>query len=269
MRLAPLVCLAASALLALSLGSCASSDSGSSVPNCKNGEKAGKFDSDVPAWIQDNFTCVKVTMDGDDIVIETYDLPPYTSYYWGENSKRYDDTVPDTPNPNTIEKQDVIMTVTSSPEEANSSPEAGLGIVGIAVDGTVIFNDEAAPGDKLQDELDTFDVNDGHPTSSGVYHYHSEPGQITSNDDVLVGIAIDGFPIFGRKDQDGNKVVAKGNNWHTKNDTDLFSDHTPHYHIVYNNSKTQSDGDIVQVRYMIGTNLGGTAGTVEGDESGN
>jgi hypothetical protein len=250
--------------LAILVPGCADEDgdSSSKVPDCSSGSTSKNIDSDVPDWIENNFTCIRASVDGNNIVIQTRDLPPYKSYYWGSSSDRYDPTVPTKVNPNKIAEQNVKMTVPASPAVASAPSASGLGVIGIAVDGVGIFNDEAAPGDVLADELDTFDVNSGHPTSGGMYHYHSEPANLTIDKSALVGIAIDGFPIFGRTNESGSSVFATGNNWHTADDTSLFSDNTPHYHIVYDNPEKQTDGDTVQVRYMVGTYLGGTVGTV-------
>lgn len=242
--------------------------SSSDVPDCSNGSEAGVFEGDVPSWIQDNFTCVKVTADGDELVIETRNLPPYTSWYYGSDSDRFDDTEPeDDRNPNRIEEQDVTMTVTSDPEIAGSPSDTALGVVGIAVDGVVIYNDEANPPDLIGDEAYTFDVHGGHPQNNGVYHYHTEPPELTDDDDNLVGIAADGFPIFGRRDRDDTSVDFTGtdDNWHDDDDTALFEgENMPHYHIVEDNlTETTSHGD-QQLRYMVSSEYGGTPGMVDG-----
>lgn len=151
----------------------------------------------------------------------------------------------------------------ASPAEASSTTESGLGEIGVAVDGTIIFNNQANPPDTLAVEASSLDTNGGHPTGGGVYHYHVEMASIVSTGDELIGIAIDGFPIYGRFDQGGNTSVFTGStgaeaavNWHSHT-TNEFSTATVHYHIV--TGYTESG---VELRYMIGSNLAGTVGSV-------
>ena len=79
------IALCAAAALAFTLAGCgsdsstASSTSSSTAPDCSTGTSSADIASDVPTWIQDNFTCVRVTVSGNNIVIETQNLPPYTS----------------------------------------------------------------------------------------------------------------------------------------------------------------------------------------------
>lgn len=260
------------AALALLAVGCASDDSGSSkAPDCSKGTQEGKFSKDVPTWIQNNFSCVKVKMDGDTIVIQTRDLPPYTSYYYGSDHDRYDPTEPTTPNPNLIAEQDYEFRIPSNPAIAGSTSESGLGEIGVAVDGVVLFNNQANPPDTLAEEVDTLDVNTGHATEQGIYHYHVEAANLSADDDNLVGIAIDGFPIFGAREADNSIAVdatadspaePSGGNWfddHTHTAVSgNFPDTIAHYHIV---SNWLPDG-ATEVRYLVSSQLAGTAGSV-------
>ncbi|MCZ6552786.1 MAG: YHYH protein, partial [SAR324 cluster bacterium] len=195
--------------LGLAAAGCAADDSSSKkVPDCSTGTASAEFSSDVPTWIQDNFTCIKASMDGSNIVIETRDLPVYTSYYYGSTHDRYDPTPPtDTSNPNLISEQSYTLTIPSSPAVAASPSQSGLGEVGVAVDGTILFNNQAAPGDSLANEESTLDANDGHPSGQGIYHYHVEMSQLTAGDANLIGIALDGFPIFGAREANNSVAV--------------------------------------------------------------
>lgn len=264
----PVARLAAALLLGLllALGACSSGDetattAASSAPDCQNGTTAADIAADVPAWIADHFTCIRATMSGADVVIATQDLPPYASYYYGPGHPSYDPTPPTTPNPNRIQAQTVTLTVPASPALAGGTTAAPLGPVGVAVDGVAIFNDDANPPDVLADELPTMDANGGHPTASGVYHYHFEPPRLSSDDAALIGIAMDGFPIYGKRDEDGTvPTFPAGQNWHA-HATMRFPGGVPHYHVVTGNTQTDSQGATVEVPYMI-NRLGGTAGTV-------
>ena len=153
---------------ALLLGACSSDSTTattSSAPDCSSGSQAGTFSSDTPAWISDNFTCVDVAVSGDNYVFQTRDLPPYTSVYYDTSETLYDANAKgDVVNPNTIAEKSYTMTVPASPAIASSTTETGLGEIGIAVDGTIIFNNQANPPDTLAQEESSLDTNTGHPT---------------------------------------------------------------------------------------------------------
>ena len=264
---------------------------GSDVPDYPvDGKVTTNIDSDVPSWIKNNFTNIRAYMSGTTIVIETRDLPPYSSYYYSATSTStgfsalHQSTTPDFPDPNMIAEQAYILKVPETPTESTSSVTAGLGPVGIAKNGVMIFNADAAPGDYIQNEYFSFDTTGGHPQSSGVYHYHTEPASfVTSSGDEVVGIALDGFPIYGGKNSSGTVVFNAGGNssaattsWNVDNtnwvsstaDTSLTS--LPHYHTVENYylatteaaGSTNPAGTIIELNYLLGTYLGGAKGTI-------
>ena len=54
-----------------------------------------------------------------------------------------------------------------------------------------------------------FDDCDGHPAPGGQYHYHQTPDCVYSGqNNQLLGIAKDGFPIYGIKDENGNELTS-------------------------------------------------------------
>lgn len=141
------------------------------------------------------------------------------------------------------------------------------GEIGIAVDGTILFNNQADPPDTLAVEASSLDTNTGHPTGGGIYHYHVEMAQIVSSGDELIGIALDGFPIYGSTEQDGSAAGFTGSasteateNWHS-HALNEFSADTYHYHIVTGYTETDDSGTPVDLLYMIGSNMAGTVGS--------
>jgi hypothetical protein len=76
----------------------------------------------------------------------------------------------------------------------------------------VLFNALDAPGrDAVAHE--TQDACQGHPQEAGVYHYHSlsscvkdEPGK--DGHSKLMGYALDGFGIFGRRGEGGKELAS-------------------------------------------------------------
>ena len=68
----------------------------------------------------------------------------------------------------------------------------------------------------------------------GVYHYHLEPTPITSDDDNLVGILLDGVFIYGRQcsstGTNPTGLDASGGHTSTTQYTDGVEEY--HYHII-------------------------------------
>lgn len=174
----------------------------------------GDFDSD-------NFT---IYQDGDEIVLETNGLPNHTSPYWSNTTAR---TATD-PRGNTLttpaaaqnHRLFVEPTVTSyaemapgniddfngsytlrvpvSPIKASQSSSTGLGAIGFAISGSMIYNDEEGPGIALSDAATSLDYTGAH-TGPQSYHYHLETKAWSEDDDKLIGIISDGFFLYGRK----------------------------------------------------------------------
>ncbi|PJZ83160.1 hypothetical protein CH366_13985 [Leptospira harrisiae] len=162
------------------------------------------FGAGVPSWIQTSFTCVTVSVSGSNYVFKFNSLPTYKSIYWGSSSAGYESTMyvnsgqANAKNPNLIKSQNYTLTVPAD-NTNTSAPSSGFGMIGVSTNGIAIYNDQAAPGDSLSTEYYTFDSSQGHPTNTGSYHYHVEPPKISNNDSKLVGIAQDGYLIFGKK----------------------------------------------------------------------
>lgn len=140
-------------------------------------------------------------------------------------------------NPNQISEQSYTLTIPSSPASSGGVATSGNAI-GVAIDGVVFFNNEAAAPDTLSDEVDTLDTANAHPTGSGAYHYHIEPTEITSDDAKLIGILRDGYPVFGRKCPETNDYPGTGTaaldsyNGHTANTNITGLGTIYHYHLA-------------------------------------
>jgi hypothetical protein len=101
-----------------------------------------------------------------------------------------------------------------------------LGNIGYMISGAGLFNPYEGDGAtvalasnftvKGTGGKDVFFVDscNGHPTPMGLYHYHGLPSCVTSQVDAaggpshIIGIALDGYPIYGNRDNDGKEVVA-------------------------------------------------------------
>ena len=117
-------------------------------------------------------------------------------------------------NPNTPADQNWSFRISRTPQAATGVHTAtGLGQIGALVNGVPIFNAKDAMSWNNQGiwnrnamywEAQSFDTGLGHPTMSGVYHYHQQPtllraqrGDNGIDHSPLIGFGFDGFPIYG------------------------------------------------------------------------
>ena len=170
---------------------------------------------------------VTVMLDGSDVLIETNGLPNHTSPYWSSTHARtingpmgtqttpaaaVDHPLWVAPTTTTYSQMapgniddfngSYALTVPASPTQASSSTATGLGAIGIAVSGALIFNDEEGPSVPLANAIGSFDANGAH-TGPQSYHYHLEPVAFSQDDGHLIGVMADGFFLYGRRDADG------------------------------------------------------------------
>lgn len=163
---------------------------------------------------QDNVT---VYRSGTDVVIESNGLPNHTSPYWSSpnHAARPGSTPPTQTHPLFVEPtvttyadmapgyiDDFVgmytLTVPAAPTKAGSTSSTGLGPIGIAISGAMIYNDEEGPNVPLDNAAPSLDYSGAH-TGPQSYHYHLEPKAWSDDDDVLIGIISDGFFLYGRK----------------------------------------------------------------------
>lgn len=150
-----------------------------------------------------------IRKDGDKRVFEANDYPDHPTGSFPIS--------PDDPayaydrNPNGLREQSMRLELAATPKLARA-PSCAPGAVGILLSGSVLFNALDAPGrDAVAHE--TQDACQGHPQESGVYHYHSlssciedKPGE--DGHSRLMGYALDGFGIFGRKGEGGKTLTS-------------------------------------------------------------
>jgi len=168
-------------------------------------------------------TNVTVMLSGTNVLIESNGLANHTSPYWSNKTARSATdpmgnvlvTKAATENhslfvePSSTTYQDMapgniddfngsyLLTVSTNPQVANSTTATGLGPIGIAVSGAMIYDDQEGPNVPLDDAIVSFDYTGAH-TGPQSYHYHTEPKAFTNNDDKLIGIISDGFFAYGR-----------------------------------------------------------------------
>ena len=155
------------------------------------------------AYSQFDSNNVEVVLSGDNVIIETNGLPNHTSPYWSSSHDLFvEPTVTnfDEMAPGTIDQfvGTYTLTVANTPSLASDSSATGLGAIGIAVSGSVIYNDEEGPGVPLDSAAGSLDFNGAH-TGPQSYHYHLEPISFSDDDSNLIGVIADGFFLYGRK----------------------------------------------------------------------
>jgi len=121
--------------------------------------------------------------------------------------------------------QDTSFEISTRPTYSETTTAAPLGSIGIMISGAVIFNPYEADN-KTVAMSSNFTLNQdgktgsfidhcaGHPGPGGEYHYHGNSECVTRQVDKtgggshIIGLALDGFPIYGAYDIDGVEVKA-------------------------------------------------------------
>ncbi|WP_298778156.1 YHYH protein [uncultured Polaribacter sp.] len=181
---------------------------------------------------------VTLSDDGTEILIETTGYPNHTSIYWETDNPLYIDETSEgvtktTQNTyiggGTGEASSFI--VDSTPNLTGAAVATELNTIGIAVSGAAIFNDQEGSGD-LDSAAGSLDWAGAHK-GPGVYHYHLEPTPITSDDESLVGILMDGVFLYGRKCNSTGDTPTDldASGGHTST-TQYESEEIYHYHII-------------------------------------
>lgn len=144
-----------------------------------------------------------IYINGPNVVVQTNGLPNHASPYWSPTHALY--TAPSATStasmaPGYIDdfSGSYTLTVDGTPELAATTTATGLGAIGIAVSGSVIYNDEEGGGVALDSALPSLDYTGAH-TGPQSYHYHLEPTAWSSDDTALIGIMADGFFLYGRR----------------------------------------------------------------------
>jgi len=175
---------------------------------------------------------VSISFNGTTATIRTSDTPDHKSPYWGPSSANYE--APHSGmqvNPHSIATQNLTFTITTAPATASSTSDTPMGPIGVSVNGVVFFNQYAAGRQPLTSEIASFDRYNGHPSPSNQYHYHFEPLSLTaSSRSRLIGVLLDGFPVYGPIDSDGSTPSnLDACNGHTSATAD-FASGIYHYH---------------------------------------
>jgi len=116
------------------------------------------------------------------------------------------------------------ITIPDVPKYTKKTTSTSLGPIGILLSGAPLYNPYEGDGttvalahnfyveNSVGEKVYFVDGCFGHPTPMGAYHYHGMPTCITEKVDGtsgpshMIGVALDGFPIYGDRDINGNVV---------------------------------------------------------------
>lgn len=134
------------------------------------------------------------------------------------------------------------------PEMAEEPTPTGIGLIGIAISGGLFYSPYEADGTTVAldgnftiDGIPFIDACNGHPNPLSVqYHYHGIPFCITEWLDEegehsrLLGYLLDGFPVYGPQDEDGEFIAQEDlDECHGHfGATPEFPDGVYHYHLL-------------------------------------
>ncbi len=230
------------------------------------------MDSSLPTWIKNNFKCSVAFVNGSNYCFRSANLNNATSPYWGTGATLYTQTMPgaNQANPNKTKSQKFIYKIPITPTRNTgslTSTQGGLASIGITVNGLAVFNNAAAPGDTLATEATSFDSQGGHPESTGSYHHHANVVNGTGGNDLtasnsLVGIALDGYAIYGRKCSGQGNVDATGLDAYHGHETVTAHFSTATYHYHYGGTTGGGNDATAGIPTLMGSSFYGVIGSV-------
>ena len=122
--------------------------------------------------------------------------------------------------------QSYDYSIPTCPVKADATTKTSLGVIGVMISGATLFNPYEGDNTTVATQSN-FSVKNasgkdvyfldscaGHPTPMGQYHYHALPKCVTAQVDAangpshMIGIAFDGYPIYGDRDVNGKQLTA-------------------------------------------------------------
>ncbi len=227
----------------------------------KSSDPSPTTSASVPDVFKKMYGATSVTTDGTYITIKTNGLPDHTSVYYATNNTLYENFSGATyanytfsKNPNVISSQTLTFKIPLNPAVASNHAATPMGPIGVSINGIPFFNQYAAGGNPVSNEIAGFDQWWGHPQQSGQYHYHVEPKYLTTvkaSKSALLGFLLDGFPVYGPLENGKTLVTSDLDTYHGHTGvTTEYPNGIYHYHIS------------ADAPYLNGSGFYGTAGTV-------
>jgi hypothetical protein len=172
----------------------------------------------LPAVYNKIYGAASITFDGTFVTIKSSDLPDHKSAYYPAANPLHENFSGTTfgggmfaQNPNTIAAQTLTFKIPVNPAVNAAHSATPLGPIGVSLNGVPFFNQYAAGGSPLTNEVNGFDQWWGHPQNTGMYHYHVEPLYLTTvkaTKWALMGFLLDGFPVYGPKEENNTDPVG-------------------------------------------------------------
>ena len=156
-----------------------------------------------------------------------------------------------------IKAQDYDLRIPTSPEKADKKTKVKTGPIGVMISGAMVYNPYEGDGETVAlasnftikndegEDVPFADACNAHPSPFKAYHYHGRPDCVTKQVDKkkgpshIIGVAFDGFPIYGDRDINGKQV--KGSQLDSCNGIKSPTPEFPKgiYHYVLLNVKTK------------------------------
>lgn len=168
----------------------------------------------------------------------------------------------------------IDVTIPLVPVYSETTTDTSLGMIGVMISGARLFNDYENPQRSIvamddqheQDGAKFLDDCNGHPLQSGgSYHYHASPPCVTETVDqaashsTLIGVLLDGFPIYGPQNE-GGVIVTNADldecSGHV-GPTPEFPDGIYHYHLTTQKAPYSIDCYHGQVDSTLSAQMGG------------
>jgi hypothetical protein len=216
--------------------------------------------ANVPDLYKKIYGASSITSDGTYITIKTNGLPDHKSAYYAPSNALYEAFTGTTfggstfsKNPNAIVSQNYSFKIPLNPSVNAAHAATPMGPIGVAINGIPLYNQYAGGGAALSGEMASFDQGYGHPDPGSRYHYHVEPIKLTTakGTDALMGFLLDGFPVYGPKENGATVATASLDAYHGH--TGVTADYPAgiyHYHFS------------TDAPYLNGNGFYGTSGTV-------
>lgn len=214
----------------------------------------------VPDIYKKIYGASSITSDGTYLTIKTNGLPDHKSAYYATNHSLYESFNGTTfggytfnKNPNSLNAQNYTFKIPLNPAVASAHNSTPMGPIGVAINGVPLYNQYAGGGAALSGEIVSFDQGYGHPDPGSRYHYHVEPIKLTiaKGSDALLGFLLDGFPVYGPKENGATVATSSLDVYHGHTSpTADFPNGIYHYHFS------------TDAPYLNGNGFYGTAGTV-------
>jgi hypothetical protein len=226
-----------SALLAvLSLQACsdssATSNAGGSPATGGAGAGTGGSPDCLPAAYALYTDAVSISCADGSITLSSTGVPDHPTPYFAESDPLWEEQEEGkVVNPGSLMEQDYVMTVPRDPSEAATKTATMLGPIGMAINGVAIYNDQEGGNQPVDvGVISSMDRGGGHSGPMGMYHYHFEPSFIADDDDTMIGHLRDGFPLYGRRDMDGEYPTDLDENGGHIGATNEYPEGIYHYH---------------------------------------